>query len=167
MDDTFELTPEPSAWPLLFRHHGPVLGKGFVAVVTMQGRLLARPDGDGIWLDGVNPGALALGADNVRVAGAELRTVLTGIFTDFAEQAESFEAFKAAVVEFFNATDDETVAEWTSCVTAVQMGRSTLPGILPVWTADTPLSVEVTRKSVENVSPKDNPEPEPVLAAVA
>lgn len=168
MTANFELTSEPPAWPLLFRYRAPILGKGFVAVVSLQGRLLARPDGDRVWIDGVNPGALALGAPNITTAGGELRTVLTGIFVDFAEQAaDSFEAFKAAVEGFFHATDPESVAEWEASVAGVQRGRITSPGLLPVMSASTPLIVEVIHKSSENVTPKDNPEPEPVLASVA
>jgi hypothetical protein len=171
MTDTFELTPAPNAWPLLFKHRSPVLGNGFVALVEMHGRLLARPDAeqgpDGIWIDGVNPGALALPAENIRSASHALRSALTGVLVDFAEEASSFDDFKAAVEEFFRETDAETVGEWEACVAEVQSGRLSSPGLLPVLSANVPLLVQVTRKSTEAVTPKDNSAPEPVLASVA
>lgn len=167
MPEDFKLTAQPVAWPLLFRYRGPVLGKGYVAVVEFHGRLLARPDGNGVWLDGVNPGALALGAPTIQAARKELNSALTGVFVDFAEETDSFEAFKAQVERFFYDTDASSVDEWQACVAEVQSGRISSPGLLPVFKASSPLLVEVTRKSADAVTPQDNPEPEPVLASVA
>ena len=171
MDDTFELTPAPHAWPLLFKYRGPVLGKGFVAVIELHGRLLARQDSDqgpkGVWIDGVNPGAFAFPAPNIRAASPALRSALTAVLVDFAERAESFDAFKTDVVRFFYDTDSDTAGEWDACVAEVQRGRLSAPGLLPVLSAKLPLFVEVTQKSTEAVTPKDNPAPEPVLASVA
>lgn len=159
--------PSTAMWPLLFRYRGPVMGSGFVAIVALQGRLLARQEDEGFWLDGVNPGALSLAADSMKAANLELRTVLTGVLTDLAEQVPSFDDFKRAVEEFFNTTDDDTVAEWDTAVVNVQKGRLSAPGLLPVFPANSPLVVEVTRKTSENVTPSDNAEPEPLLGAVA
>ena len=168
MPEDFELTPQPVAWPLLFRYRGPVLGKGYVAVVELHGRLLARPaEGGGVWLDGVNPGALALGAPTIQAARKELNSALTGVFVDFAAEADSFDAFKAQVERFFQDTDAGSVAEWQACVAEVQSGRITSPGLLPVLKASSPLLVTVIRKSADAVTPQDNPESEPVLASVA
>lgn len=155
------------AWPLLFRFRGPVLGKGYIAVVELLGRVLARPENDAVWLDGVNPGALAVGASSIKTANKELNSALTAVFVEFAEQAATFDDFKAAVVAFFHETDRETVSEWETSVAAVQKGKLLSPGLLPVLPAQSPLTVNVTYKPVETVTPQDNPEPEPVLAAVA
>jgi hypothetical protein len=170
MMEGFELSPASNAWPLLFKYRGPVLGQGFIAVVVLHGRLLARQSDESgaLWIDGVNPGALALEADSIRAAALELRSALTKVLVDFAEEAESFEAFKAEVVRFFEDTDAETVGEWEACVAEVQSGRLKAPGLLPVLSASaTPPYISVTQKAPESVTPKDNPEPEPVLASVA
>jgi hypothetical protein len=168
MTEEFQLTPDRLAWPLLFRFRGPVLGKGYIAVVELLGRVIARPeDNDSVWLDGVNPGALAVGASSIKSANKELNSALTAVFVDFAEQADGFDDFKTAVVKFFHETDDESVSEWEASVAAVQRGALTSPGILPVLSAQSPLTVDVTYKSIESVTPQDNPEPEPVLATVA
>lgn len=167
MPEDFQLTSESVAWPLLFRFRGPVLGKGYVAIVELLGRVLARPEKDGVWLDGVNPGALAVGASSIKAANKELNSALTAVFVEFAEQAANFDDFKATVVKFFHETDNETVSEWEASVKAVQQGKLSSPGLLPVLPAQSPLTVAVTFRSVETVTPQDNPEPEPVLAAVA
>lgn len=171
MTDTFELTPAPNAWPLLFKYRCPVLGNGFVSVVEMHGKLLARPDSEqgpeGVWIDGVNPGALSLPAHSIRSASQAFSSTLTAVLVDFAEQADSFETFKVQVERFFYDTDADTVGEWEACVIEVQSGRLSLPGLLPVFSAKLPLFVQVTRKSTEAVTAKDNPTTEPVLASVA
>src|SRR5829696_677493 len=85
----FALSPAPFAWPLIFRHRGPVLGNGFVAIVEFDGRILGRPDGpnDAIWIDGVNPGGFAFGAANIRAVRLELQSTLSKILIDIAEDA--------------------------------------------------------------------------------
>ena len=50
------------AWPLCFTYAGSVIGNGFLAHVDLCGRLLAVPEADGVWLYGVNPAAVAVGA---------------------------------------------------------------------------------------------------------
>lgn len=171
--DDFVLTSAPDAWPLLFEHRGPVLGNGFVAIVEFHGRLLARErineDGTrGLWLDGVYPGGFGLGACTVKEARLELQSALTGVLADIAEEADSFDTFKAVVEEFFWQTDPQTVGEWEACVREAQSGRlKPVPGIMPVMSADCPLLVAVTLKPAGDVTPKDNSAPGPVLASVA
>lgn len=131
----FALTPPPSAWPLIFNFRAPILCDGFIARVELRGRLLARAEHDAVWLDGVNPGALALSAPSINTAGLELHSALTAVFVDFAEEHTSFDEFKAAVEQFFHDTDDDSVQEWQEAVSAVQQGLITAPAGLPVYPA--------------------------------
>ncbi len=62
---------------------------------------------DDVWLDGVNPGAFAVEAATLEVADTALRTALTNVFIDMAEDAQAGE-FERRVTEFFNARDDNT-----------------------------------------------------------
>jgi hypothetical protein len=166
-ENSFTLSPAPNAWPLLFKYRGPVLGKGFVALVTFHGRLLARPENGEIWFDGVNPGGFAFGAANIRAASAELRSTITGILVDIAEESNSFDEFRGEVERFFEETDAQTQGEWDACVSEVQHGRIKSPGLLPVESANSPLLVEVVLKPTEEVTPRDNTPQEPALAYVA
>jgi hypothetical protein len=83
-------------WPLLFTYKGPIIGNGFLSNVELCGKLLAFPETEGVWIDGVNPGAFALGAATLDVANRELREALTRVLVDFAGTAESFASVKAA-----------------------------------------------------------------------
>jgi hypothetical protein len=145
-----------TAWPLLFNHRGTILGKGFLAEVELQGRLLATPEVEGIWLDGVNPGSLALGASNLAEANAELQNTLTLLLIDFAEEAPTFDAFKANVEHFFNDTDTDSEREWNAAVECVRAGAVNGPEGLPRHRAESERIVKVTQKAVEAVTPKDN-----------
>jgi hypothetical protein len=143
------------AWPLFFKHHGTLLGKGFLADIEIQGRLLARPEADGVWIDGVNPGAIAFGGATLNETHAGLRDTLARIFVDFAEQTFSFEEFKAMVEHFFNESDEETLREWDAAVAAVRAG---MPGPDGVQRKDANAAsyIRITQKPVEAVTPKDN-----------
>lgn len=166
----FALAPTSNAWPLIFKFRGPVFGKAFVAVVEFHGRVLARSEGEPgeVSIEGVHPGGFAVAPQTLRASPLELQKILIGILFDIAEEADTFEAFKAEVETFFWTTDAETQGEWDACVKEVRNGSlQPIPGLLPVLPANLPLLVEVTHKPQEKVTPQDNGTPEPVLAAVA
>jgi len=144
------------AWPLLFRHHGTLLGKGFIADIEIHGRLIAKPEADGVWVDGVNPGAISLGAATLNDTHAELRATLARIFVDFAEQTSNFDEFKARAEQFFNETDADTAREWDTAVEAIRAGQVLGPDGIPRQDANTACYIKVTRKAVEAITPKDN-----------
>lgn len=147
---------ESHAWPLLFSHHGMILGKGFLADIEVNGRVLATVEADGVWIDGVNPGGIALGAQTLNATHVELRNTLARVFIDFAEQTSGFDDFKARVEAFFNETDDDTVREWDAAVEAVRAGRITGPDGIPRRDANSQCYIKVTRKTEAAITPKDN-----------
>ncbi len=93
---------KPTIWPLLFTHKGSVFGNGFLADIELCGRLLAEPNAEGVWLYGVKPGALAVGAVNLATANTELLKALVAVFVDFAEESKTFGQFKSMVEQYFN-----------------------------------------------------------------
>ena len=114
------------AWPLCFTYAGSVIGKGFVAHVDLCGRLLAIPEADGVWLHGVSPAAVAVGAPTLSDANLELRDILTKTFIDFANEAGTFDAFKARVEGFYHASDEDAV-EWQAAVDQIKAGTMPVP----------------------------------------
>ncbi len=143
-------------WPLVFKYRGPVFGTGFISYVDLCGKLLASLETEGFWLDGVNPGAFAIGAKTLEEANVKLREALTAVFVDFAEAADSFSEFKAAVEDFYNQTDAETEREWDEAINAVRQGWIAVPANLdrrPDWKC----FVRVIQKPVDEVTPNDNP----------
>ncbi len=148
-------TPETRVWPLFFSYRGPIVGRGFLAEVELLGRVLATISDDDVWLDGVNPGAFAVEAASLDVANVALRTALTNVFIDMAADGQAGE-FERRVTEFFNARDEDTLAEWERAVEAVRRGRHSAPE-LPRFSAETPIEIRVTVKPGADLMPDDNP----------
>ncbi len=144
-------------WPLIFRYHGTILGRGFVADIALQGRVLASPESDGVWVYGVNPGAIAISAPTLGDTHGKLRSTLHRLFVDFAEQAENFEDFKVTVERFVDESDPDTQQEWETARASVREGNVPVPGDLPKLTAEAPCLVQVTEKQLDAVTPQDNP----------
>lgn len=147
----------PSAWPLLFTYSGPIIGRGFLASVRFCGRLLSHQEPEGVWIDGVNPGGFAVGGADFAAANLELREALTKILVDYAFEADTFEAFQAAVERFYYETDSDTVALWDDALTALRAGTLAVPDGLPrrplTWACD----IHVERQRLEDLQPGDNP----------
>jgi hypothetical protein len=145
-----------AAWPLFFTYKGPVFGNGFLSYVELCGRVLAVQETEGVWLNGVNPGAFAVGATTLETANQALREALAKVFIDFAETTDSFESFKTMVEGYYHATDPETVGEWERAVKAVAEGLMPVPEGLPRkpgWKC----FLRVSQKSIEQITPGDNP----------
>lgn len=159
------------AWPLTFTYRGTILGRGFVADIDLQGRLISTPEVDGVWLYGVNPGAIAVGAPSLNAANLELRSTLTRLFIDFAEQAASFKEFKTRIEAYLDETDAATTQEWETARAQVRSGQIPVPDGLPKKQDACTCFVKVTEKKLETLTPQDNlllqQESKPMLAAAA
>ena len=148
--------PKSIAWPLIFSYRGTILGQGFVAEINLQGRVLASPESAGVWVYGVNPGAIAVSAPTLADTNVELRNTLTRLFIDFAQEAGTFDKFKRTVERFVEESDPASEDEWRTARAAVKEGRVTGPSDLPKETSDTPYTVQVTQKPIKDVTPQDN-----------
>jgi len=157
------------ALPLCFTYAGSVIGKGFVAHVDLCGRLLAIPEADGVWLHGVSPAAVAVGAETLPEANLELRDILTRTFIDFANDSDTFAAFKVKVEEFYHATDDDA-AEWQAAVDSIKAGTTPVPDDIRRC-PDPDLYVRVSEKTYAQLTPADNQlvyrEAQPALSSAA
>ena len=109
--------------PLYFHFEHVVFGRGFVADIRFLGRATCTREFGSTWMYGVNPGALAEEGETMQAAYANFRNALVAVFFDLAEEAGSFEAFRASARSFFEATDDESVQEWVEAREAVRAGQ--------------------------------------------
>lgn len=156
-------------WPLCFTYNGSVIGKGFVAHVDLCGRLLAIPEADGVWMHGVNPGALAVGAPTLSDANLLVRDTLTKTFIDFANEAADFDGFKTRVEAFYNESDEDADG-WQAAVEQIKSGATPVPeGVRRC--PDPVLYVKVSQKTIAQLTPADNPfvfrEAQPSLSSAA
>jgi hypothetical protein len=142
-------------YPLLLRFTGTTIGRGFAARVSFTGRFLGSESEAGWWLYGVSPSAIAESGTTLDEANAHLREALREALAWFASEAPTFEAFKVEVERFVLSENRDTAAEWQQAVETVRAGKLNL-GDLPVWAAAMAVTVDVARKSEQELSPLDN-----------
>lgn len=149
---------KPATWPLLFTYKSRVFGNGYIAEIEMSGRLLAELEMEGVWLYGVNPGAVAVGAATLATANVDLHKALAGVFADFAEESTTFADFANVVEKFFNATDAESVTEWQHAVARMKASTTIeAPAGLPIKDAvKTKVFVRVAEQSTDTITSADN-----------
>lgn len=149
---------KPASWPLLFTYKSRVFGKGYIAEIELSGRLLAELEMEGVWLYGVNPGAIAVGAATLATANVDLHKALGVVFADFAEGADAFSDFKTAVESFFDSTDQDSVVEWDRAFCRMKTSTELeAPGGLPIWDGmKTKVFVKVSEQSTDTITAQDN-----------
>lgn len=155
-------------WPLWLAHRGVTVGRGFVARVELDGRLLAHQDSTGIWLEGVTPAGLVLdvGVSTIDELPPQVRRTLADALHLFAKDAGNFREFRDTVRSFLCDTDEEASRAWHDAVDRVRSTRER-PGSLDVWPADRETSVTVTEMAVEDLTPEETPPPPHYLRAAA
>jgi len=122
------------AYPLLFSFRDLIAGKGFVAHVAIDGRALLRVEsGEGCWVDGVQPGALADGAAEQAAALSAFKDRYQSVLFDIAQAATSYDEFERDVREFFAQSSDET--EWQAALDEARVAKPSLSS-MPTWKAE-------------------------------
>lgn len=142
--------------PLFFTFQGTIIGNGYAAEISLMGRVLATPESDGVWLYGVNPGAIAADGPSLDAANDAMKESLRYVFVDFAKDATTFDEFKAQVKAFIDASDDETVNDWNEAVAFVRANSDKVMSDLPRRPADTKIFVIVEPKTTEQLTTQMN-----------
>lgn len=129
-------------YPLVFTFKDLVAGRGFIAGVRMAGRALLSEEDDGVWVFGVNPGAIAAGPElNPQSGMTAFRQQWKFTLQEIASSTLSFDGFEQEVCRFFN-QEDADAALWAAAVVEVRRA-----GVEVDWvrrgSADTDLMVEV------------------------
>lgn len=149
-------------YPILFNRRDLIEGNGFVASVAVHGRLLLTDEEGEAWVEGVNPGGIAVRGDSLSDALAEFSSEFRVVLFDIAEGARSFEEFEAEVERFFRETSPTAASEWEAAVAEVRDGKveANWIGKRP---ADTPLSIRVV--AIQQPQASNNEEDEAAIAA--
>jgi hypothetical protein len=142
-------------YQLFLTYQSTIIGKGFIADVSAMGRFTATFETEGVWLFGVNPGAIAADGPNLEDAHQAMRESLHLVLIDFAQEADDFKAFKVRVQKFFEETDAESVTEWEQAVQAVRASQGQ-PFELPHRDAKTKTFVVIEQKQTEELTPAMN-----------
>ena len=99
-------------YPLMFTFRDTISGNGFMAGITLSGRLTAELEDGEWWMYGVRPSALSETGENPPVAFSKFRTRYEHVLFDLAEEAKDFESFRALVEAFYNEPNPEQETRW-------------------------------------------------------
>lgn len=151
--------------PLIFSFKNVVVGNGFVAGVTMEGRLLLANEEDDVWMMyGVNPGGMAVEGATKEGVMEHFRVSYDTVLNEIATDSSSFKAFRAEVQRFFDQVNDED--EWIAAVEEVKR-TGEAENWETVVDANSPRGVHVEKLTRRNAAPGMNRDPHEKPLAVA
>lgn len=144
------------SFPLVFSFPDTIAGDGYLARVTMSGRVLLSEEDDGdVWMFGVQPGGIAGGDSSREAAFAEFQQSYRTVLFDLAAEAGSFEDFKGEVQKFFDTVNEPNREAWEHALREVRENRTSLPG-LSTLVDPAPPSLSIEKLAPESTKPAHN-----------
>ena len=148
--------------PLLFTFRDVVSGDGFLAAVTLSGRILMTQEDDKWWVYGVRPAAIAESGNFPPETFLRFRNRYREILFDIAEEQRSFESFRQEVERFFHERDFEEERKWEGALARIRSENQETPALfagLPRWVPETQpalITVERLDEARKRFMPSDN-----------
>lgn len=106
--------------PLLFTFRDAISGDGFLAGITLSGRILMIEEDGKWWVYGVRPGAIAESGESPRESLVHFRNRYKEVLVDIAGECRTFDDFKGEVERFFWEPDLEEERRWDSAITELR-----------------------------------------------
>jgi len=142
--------------PLLFTFKQFVIGKGFIAGVTMSGRALLEEEETEVWISGIAPVGIAGGGLDRDAAFAEFRKRWVSVLFDIAGEADSYSDFEAQCSEFLASQLSHLTEEWESALREVRKKKYT-DATLRTESADKQtVHHEIVELDPSSFNPEDN-----------
>jgi hypothetical protein len=112
-------------YPVMFTFRDAVSGNGFLSGVTLGGRaLIVHEAEDQAWrIYGVRPAPIVESGNTPLEAFANFRNAYKNVLFDFAEDAGTYEDFKARVEQFYAQPDADEENRWTEAFHAIRNGN--------------------------------------------
>lgn len=151
-------------YPILFSVRDPVVGRGFLAGVAMDGRALMREEEDGFWIDGVFPGAVCAGGKNRDEALLKFRETYRMILYDYAASAESFDEFREKVERFFWEETPGEAEAWREAAEELRQDHSKAGDWLPIKKRYADPTIRIALLEYQSLEPGENSEERVELA---
>ena len=140
--------------PLLFTFKDRVEGRGFLADVEAQGRVLCVCEDGEVWMNGVQPGGIAATGKNKNKAYAAFKNAYKTVLFDIALEVEDFDTFKSEAEAFFYQVCDPTAEEWWEAVRRVKKTKYAKEGLRKKSAKGTEVTIAV--QNVEHFTPENN-----------
>src|SRR5690349_19897763 len=116
--------------PLLFTFRDAISGEGFLAGITLSGRILMVEEDGKWWVYGVRPGAIAECGDSAQDALVRFRSRYKEVLFDIASEYRTFIDFKEEIERFFYEQDLDEERKWEEALTATR-SKASLSSPLP------------------------------------
>jgi hypothetical protein len=167
-----ELSAGRSDHPLLFTFRDVISGDGFLAGITLSGRVLMAEEDGKWWLYGVRPAAIAECGTSPQEALIRFRNRYKEVLIDIAGECRTFDAFKEEVERFFYEPDLQEEHRWESALNNLRSRDAALPPALADLPKETPerrpSQITIERLDLPNrrFMPSDNV-PDMMYSAIA
>ncbi len=113
--------------PLLFTFRDVISGDGFLAGITISGRILMTQEDERWWVYGVRPAAIAENGSSPQGALLRFRNRYREILFDIAGEQRSFESFRQELERFFYEQDLEEERKWEDALARVRSATQDQP----------------------------------------
>ena len=149
-------------YPVMFTVRDAISGNGFLAGVTMSGRVTAREEDGQWWIDGVRPTGIAASGSTPGEAFLHFRETYKNVLFDLAEESEKYEDFRVAVEAFYFQHNEEEESRWESAVKVMRAGSVPTEGFFAKLPTQAPENrpsghtVERLDKQEARYKPTDN-----------
>ena len=118
---------EKNDHPIIFTFRDVVTGDGFLAGITLSGKLLVRVEDAKWWTFGVRPGGIAESGETPQQALAAFRNRYRETLFDIANECRTYEAFQEEVSRFFFEPDPEEEHRWEDALMRAREEGAVLP----------------------------------------
>lgn len=145
-------------YALYFETGGPVFGEGYVALVTVRGRMLAVRTPDDFELYGVNPGGAAVHGPTLNEAYVKFVEDLRLALVDIAAEGSKFTEFRRQAEDLFAASGARTEARWDEARARARRGEIDTELGLRIERHDPDLGIDV--ELLEEATPAANSAPQ-------
>lgn len=163
---------QQAEYPLIFTYRDAISGNGFLAGVTVTGRALMLKEDSKWWMYGVRPAGLAEAGNTPNETFLSFRQRYSAVLFDIAEEADSFEAFRAEVERFFYEADPIEEQRWTEAHRRIRTGElkpeDPFSGLRKESPEGSPVMISVQRlDTTQRFTPSDNIQDTYILPAAA
>ena len=141
--------------PLFFSFREIVIGDGFLAGVSMNGRALLE-EGEETWISGAAPVGFAGGGLDRTAAFVEFRRAWVEVLFDIANETASFDEFKQKCDEFLDSSVEALTKEWEAALEDVRRKNYVDPSLRSLPADDQPLTFEVVKLTARKGGSKQN-----------
>lgn len=147
--------------PLMFTFRDTISGDGFLAGITLSGRVLMLQEDGKWWMYGVRPGAIAESGATPQETFVRFRNRYREVLFDMAEEFRTFEALKEEVERFFYQPDEDEEEErrWEDALGRVRASSQALPEPFRELPREAPESrpAQITVERLDGISKRFKP----------